>query len=116
MNAACRSMPVSMFYPPLGLRGYSLRNLERQAKLVCDRCPVVTRCLQHALDTDERHGVWGGSTAHERSAMARVNPDEQRSPGHLRPGSESAPPAGGADSDKGCGSRRVSPDERRSRR
>lgn len=60
MNAACRSMPVSMFYPPLGLRGYSLRNLERQAKLVCDRCPVIARCLQHALDSDEKYGVWGG--------------------------------------------------------
>lgn len=79
INAACRSMPVSMFYPPLGLRGYSLRNLERQAKLVCDGCPVIARCLQHALDSDEKHGVWGGSTPHERSAMARVNPAEQRS-------------------------------------
>lgn len=79
MRAACRSMPVSMFYPPLGMRGYSLRHLERQAKLVCDRCPVILQCLQHALDSDERHGVWGGSTAHERSRMTRVTPAERHS-------------------------------------
>ncbi|WP_307830869.1 WhiB family transcriptional regulator [Rhodococcus sp. KRD162] len=79
IRAACRSMPVSMFYPPLGMRGYSLRHLERQAKLVCGRCPVISQCLRHALDTDERYGVWGGSTAQERSLLTRVTPGEQRS-------------------------------------
>ncbi|WP_336620187.1 WhiB family transcriptional regulator [Rhodococcus sp. G-MC3] len=67
LNGACRSMPISMFYPARGLKGYALKNAERSAKLVCAQCPVVDRCLQHALRTGEPYGIWGGQTATERS-------------------------------------------------
>ena len=31
------------------------------AKEICSECPVRRQCLQFALDTEERFGVWGGS-------------------------------------------------------
>lgn len=35
---------------------------------VCDICPVVAECLQHAL-THNEHGWWGGTSRRERNAM-----------------------------------------------
>ncbi|MGK5496716.1 WhiB family transcriptional regulator [Streptomyces sp. URMC 125] len=37
-----------------------------QAKELCGRCPVRTLCLNSALDTEARHGIWGGLTEGER--------------------------------------------------
>lgn len=59
-------MPTETFFPPKGLRGSSLRSLERDAKKVCAECPVVARCLQHALESNEPFGIWGGMTSTER--------------------------------------------------
>lgn len=39
------------------------------AQAVCRRCPVEADCLEYALATDQRFGVWGGTTARERHAM-----------------------------------------------
>ncbi|MGA9870640.1 MAG: WhiB family transcriptional regulator [Rhodococcus sp. (in: high G+C Gram-positive bacteria)] len=70
IEAACRSMPIGMFFPPRGLRGSALAKAERDAKLVCAQCPIVERCLQHALDCGEPYGVWGGLTVTERLRRA----------------------------------------------
>ncbi|MEC3997193.1 WhiB family transcriptional regulator [Actinacidiphila sp. DG2A-62] len=37
-----------------------------QAKALCARCPVITTCLNAAVDTASREGIWGGQTAAER--------------------------------------------------
>ena len=42
----------------------------REAKAVCAQCPVKQQCLEHALEFDERHGIWGGTTPTERRVMA----------------------------------------------
>ena len=39
---------------------------ERRAKTVCASCPVQTQCLEYAVASDERYGVWGGLTHDER--------------------------------------------------
>ena len=44
---------------------------ESLAKGVCSRCPVKAECLEFALATDERYGVWGGMTPDERVAYKR---------------------------------------------
>jgi WhiB family redox-sensing transcriptional regulator len=34
-------------------------------------CPVMTDCLQWALETGQEAGVWGGASEDERRAMRR---------------------------------------------
>jgi WhiB family redox-sensing transcriptional regulator len=42
-----------------------------QAKAICAQCPVREACLEYALATRERDGVWGGATERERRRMIR---------------------------------------------
>ena len=41
------------------------------AKSVCDQCGVRESCLEHALGSREREGVWGGATERERRRIVR---------------------------------------------
>ncbi|MDZ7914959.1 MAG: WhiB family transcriptional regulator [Rhodococcus sp. (in: high G+C Gram-positive bacteria)] len=66
LEAQCQSMPVSMFYPPQGLRGYTRTSSISDAKKICAQCPVVSDCRSHALEANEPYGIWGGLTAYER--------------------------------------------------
>lgn len=45
---------------------------ESAAKAVCSRCPVRDECLDFALATDERYGIWGGMTREERLKAKRA--------------------------------------------
>jgi WhiB family redox-sensing transcriptional regulator len=63
-NAACRGLDPEIFYP------VSEEEAER-AKAVCGQCPVQPECLEHALGSRERDGVWGGATEKERRRMIR---------------------------------------------
>ncbi len=47
---------------------------QQQAKVVCQRCPVIAECLAEALDHRTEFGVWGGMTERERRALLRRNP------------------------------------------
>jgi hypothetical protein len=38
---------------------------------ICASCPVKQKCLDHALETPEQHGIWGGMTAEERKRHRR---------------------------------------------
>ncbi|SEO74097.1 WhiB family transcriptional regulator, redox-sensing transcriptional regulator [Actinacidiphila rubida] len=37
-----------------------------QAKAICGRCPVLETCLNAAIDTGTKDGIWGGRTEAER--------------------------------------------------
>jgi WhiB family redox-sensing transcriptional regulator len=41
------------------------------AKKLCADCTARAKCLEYALLTGLRHGVWGGLTSNERSALLR---------------------------------------------
>jgi WhiB family redox-sensing transcriptional regulator len=47
---------------------------QQQAKMVCQRCPVIAECLAEALDNRTEFGVWGGMTERERRALLRRKP------------------------------------------
>jgi WhiB family redox-sensing transcriptional regulator len=72
-RAACRGADTELFYWPESIRAAETRAKEIEAaKRICRRCPVLSQCREWALDTGERHGVWGGLTAAERQlVMAR---------------------------------------------
>jgi WhiB family redox-sensing transcriptional regulator len=41
------------------------------AKMVCHGCDVRISCLEHALASREKVGVWGGATERERRRLIR---------------------------------------------
>jgi len=36
------------------------------AKFLCRTCPVMEKCFEFALETNQRHGIWGGTSPNER--------------------------------------------------
>lgn len=38
----------------------------KAAKSLCHSCPVIDKCFEFALETNQRHGVWGGTSPNER--------------------------------------------------
>jgi WhiB family transcriptional regulator, redox-sensing transcriptional regulator len=63
----CLDEPVDTFYPAPG----DVERL-RRAKSICKECVVRHQCLEHALNTNERFGIWGGKSARERSLILRA--------------------------------------------
>jgi len=41
----------------------------RQAKAICRHCPHIKDCLNYAITHNERHGIWGATTEHDRRCM-----------------------------------------------
>lgn len=63
--AACKEEQSMKFFP-------QNREEEREALAICSICPVVEDCLQHALESKERFGVWGGTTERQRRKLSRI--------------------------------------------
>ena len=59
---SCRRYPVEVFFPPAEQEA-------DEAKAICETCAVREPCLEYALESDERFGVWGGLTPEERRAL-----------------------------------------------
>ena len=62
----CRGSDTLVFYPPS-----DEDSLAEEAKTICGMCAVRQPCLEFALATREKHGVWGGLTERERRRMLR---------------------------------------------
>jgi len=63
-RAACRGVDPDIFFPVSEEDAV-------QSKAICAECPVREACLEYALATRERDGVWGGATERERRRMIR---------------------------------------------
>lgn len=70
-DGLCRTMNPEVFFHPDGERGPSRRWRDRRAVAVCQECPVLAACREHALRVREPYGVWGGLTEEEREAILR---------------------------------------------
>ncbi|NQW33340.1 MAG: WhiB family transcriptional regulator, partial [Acidimicrobiaceae bacterium] len=55
-----------IFYPD------SEENCE-QALSICKTCEVRIACLNYALESREKQGVWGGASARERRKLLRTS-------------------------------------------
>jgi WhiB family redox-sensing transcriptional regulator len=62
----CRGSETMVFYPPS-----DDDSLAEEAKTICSMCAVRKPCLEFALRTREKHGVWGGLTERERRRVLR---------------------------------------------
>jgi len=65
----CRTEDPETFFSPEAERGPRRRDRESAAKALCERCPVIRECRDHALAVQEPYGVWGGLTIHERAEI-----------------------------------------------
>ena len=61
-RAACRQVPVELFFPPAEQEA-------DEAKALCALCEVRQPCLEFAIAAGERFGVWGGLTPQERRSL-----------------------------------------------
>ncbi|MFF9813298.1 WhiB family transcriptional regulator [Streptomyces sp. NPDC014006] len=66
-EALCAQTGGDFFFPEPG-------SSVREAKQICALCPIRSACLDHALEHDERFGVWGGLSEKERQALRRTAP------------------------------------------
>ena len=63
-QARCKGIDPEIFYP--------ISDEESdEAKSVCATCHVRLACLEYALASRERDGVWGGATERERRRILR---------------------------------------------
>jgi WhiB family transcriptional regulator, redox-sensing transcriptional regulator len=62
--ALCAETDPEAFFPEKG-------GSTREAKRVCRGCEVKMACLDYALATDQRFGIWGGFSERERRHLKR---------------------------------------------
>ena len=63
-DAACRDAEPDVFFSTAeGDRAEAMR--------LCAACPVRLECLEHALESREAYGIWGGTDEQERKRLLR---------------------------------------------
>jgi WhiB family redox-sensing transcriptional regulator len=84
----CRGEDPSIWY----LDDYKSVKGKKNAKLakkICGSCPVRLKCLDYALTTNERYGIWGGLSPIERNGRrAGFRPMLQKSVRQLLEGAK----------------------------
>lgn len=72
-RAACQGLNPNLFHPacnqPL---------VARQARQVCNGCPVRTDCAEYAINDPNLQGVWGGMSVRERQRIRQHRRSETR--------------------------------------
>ncbi|HEY4607498.1 MAG TPA: WhiB family transcriptional regulator [Acidimicrobiia bacterium] len=66
-RAACAGYNHALFFPV----GDADEIAVERARDVCFTCPVTEDCLEYALETNQRAGIWGGTTEEERKSLRR---------------------------------------------
>lgn len=67
-DAKCHGTDTALFYPEVGDH-----RTVAAAIAICNTCPAKTPCLDHAV-THREQGIWGGTTAKQRSRLRRGKP------------------------------------------
>ncbi len=70
-DAACRAADSRLFFGPDGEEQPERESREALARAVCEQCPVRADCLDLALSTFVKYGIWGGMNLTERRLERR---------------------------------------------
>jgi WhiB family redox-sensing transcriptional regulator len=71
-EAACRAYENILFFgPEQGESDIERQNREARAKAICHQCPVIEPCLEFAMETNQKYGIWGGLSDKERASLKR---------------------------------------------
>ena len=73
-GGACQGMDTDMFYPDAERRARA-DTASATAYRTCRRCLVRQVCLEYALETDQRHGIWGGTSPEQRLRLRTFGGD-----------------------------------------
>jgi len=69
-EAACVGHNAELWFPSEPGNPHRRREVygpaTARAIRICKSCPVIEQCLSHALEHEERFGVWGGTTPQDR--------------------------------------------------
>ncbi len=73
-EAQCIGSSTEIFFPQVGGKGESVHTAKMVslAKSICQACVVREVCLRHAIETNEKEGIWGGKTFRERKRLRTV--------------------------------------------
>ena len=66
-DAACRDADPDLFFP-VGATNEALAET-RAAMALCLRCPVREQCLEFAMVTNQRDGIWGATSEEDRRRL-----------------------------------------------
>mgnify|MGYP001250654885 FL=1 len=61
-RAMCKNLETEVFFPS---RGEAVTPI----KIICKSCPVVKPCLEYAMKSGEKFGIWGGTSERDRRKM-----------------------------------------------
>ena len=71
-DAACRQLDNVIFFGAEdGESELERQQREAHAKSICETCPVKSPCLEFAMETNQKFGIWGGLTDKERASLKR---------------------------------------------
>ncbi len=70
-EALCRQHENIIFFGDEGESELEKQGRESRAKAICRTCPVQDPCLEFAMDTNQKYGIWGGLTSKERASLKR---------------------------------------------
>ncbi len=62
--SACKDQDPNTFFP-------TTAEGERNAIRICQGCSVAMECLEFAIETRARFGIWGGQTEKQRKILER---------------------------------------------
>jgi hypothetical protein len=69
-DALCAQVDTELWFPGKG-------GDVRPAKRVCAACPVRVECLDYALTTQQRFGIWGGVSERDRRKLSAQDDAEE---------------------------------------
>lgn len=75
-RAACLGKDTELFFPPSDENEYrdesrAAKVAAAPAKAICATCPVISDCLNWAVESEQRFGIFGGTTTRERHLLRR---------------------------------------------
>ena len=78
-SANCIGMNTDWFFPVTQQGPYG--GVSKAVKAICGSCPVRNECLEQALKTDSRFGIWGGISERKRAPLhAKYTRDNRGTP------------------------------------
>lgn len=69
VDALCAEVDAEIFFPEKG-------QSTREGKKVCRSCVVRAECLEYALETGQRFGIYGGTSERERRRLLGLPEDD----------------------------------------